>query len=644
MRYPIQCKNIIDVTKPPYNADNTGKTDCTDVLRKVIDDIMIREVQGVQETYERLRKLSNDFTIDVYDGFENRVRLYETEEAPMVNVIYPEYAPDARIIYFPNGTYLVSDTITYTFDNLKNIYLSKYYSELCRGIHILGESREGVVIRLADYAEGFFKDSHKPVFSFNNAEKCCEKFTTNVAQMNTIEDMTIDCGKGNPGVVGIRFCASNTGRVENITLRTQEGYCAVQTAVVTEGCIVNLSAEGFDYGIDSFNSHVGVFQDLQLSGNKRCAIKTGNGKDLFYRITCSPLPLVEFYDVAENKGTGIYYFSECDGVPTEDTKGNKVYVASKEDTVGRLSIPVNPRSSCPEDYICVDDFGAVGDGKTDSTEAIQAAFNSGKPIVLFGEGHYLVDGEITIPATVKTIDFMYCDMFAGEKLKNTRGGALFHINEASDDMLFMENLYTFEQFFGHFRLIKHGAVRDLCLSDLHTQAAAMYFNTVSGSTVYLDNCAVTVGDYAQNVILMKAGRKPEYTYVIPYEFHGQRVYARQFNPERADVELLNDASIVYVDGTKVEGPGTAFKTVNGGRTVVNVMSAGIGNAQATNALIETENGNTLLTCARISGPSERLMYNIIFKDSSNGKTTCVTSKDLTDYVGANVLRLGRYQV
>lgn len=38
MNYPAEFKNIIDITKPPYNADNTGKTDCTAALIRAFDD------------------------------------------------------------------------------------------------------------------------------------------------------------------------------------------------------------------------------------------------------------------------------------------------------------------------------------------------------------------------------------------------------------------------------------------------------------------------------------------------------------------------------------------------------------------------------------------------------------------------------
>lgn len=47
-----------------------------------------------------------------------------------------------------------------------------------------------------------------------------------------------------------------------------------------------------------------------------------------------------------------------------------------------MKIPENPVHKGIVDWAFVDDFGAVGDGKTDSTNAIQAAMNSGKSVVL----------------------------------------------------------------------------------------------------------------------------------------------------------------------------------------------------------------------------------------------------------------------
>ena len=39
-RYPADCTSIIDVTKAAYNADNTGKVDCTKILCQIVDDVL----------------------------------------------------------------------------------------------------------------------------------------------------------------------------------------------------------------------------------------------------------------------------------------------------------------------------------------------------------------------------------------------------------------------------------------------------------------------------------------------------------------------------------------------------------------------------------------------------------------------------
>ena len=117
MKFPKLTETVIDVTKSPYLADNTGKTDCTEILRRVFDDILSREVEGILAAEKRITVERLD--LEEYSiGFENR--RWKDGYA----VIYPEFVPDARIIYFPAGTYLVSDTVTYTLTDLQNRYWS----------------------------------------------------------------------------------------------------------------------------------------------------------------------------------------------------------------------------------------------------------------------------------------------------------------------------------------------------------------------------------------------------------------------------------------------------------------------------------------------------------------------------------------
>ncbi len=597
MLYPINSSVILDVTKPPYCADNTGKTDCTEVLKKILDDLMQREIDGVNASYDELVELSENGKKTVYIGFENRV--YDPSRIEVgVNVLYPKITPDAKIIYFPKGTYLVSDTVTYSFDNLKNIYLSNLLSELCRSIHIMGESAETTVIKLKDNSKGFEKGNNKPVISFVNVPDCMTRKCSNVCQNNTLEDITIDCGNGNEGAVGFRFMSINSGKIDNVTVIGNGSYCGAELATNNTASIVNLKISGFDYGIHTPYSHITVIDSADLSGNRIAAIKTCGSKLTCKQINSGNIPTFEFYDAGrtpEDEQLGVYYLADKAMTVTGELGLNKVYYESTPIDAADRTVPKNVRSSDKNDWVCVDDFGAVADGVTDCTEAIQRAMNSGKEIVIFGTGHYLINDVITIPATVKTVDFMYCDLFSGDKLVNTKNGGVFEINEASDDILFIENLYTFEQFYGYLRLIKHAAKRDLVLKSVHNQASATYFNTVGGSRVYMDNCASTTGSYAYNCVLAKDIPYDDYSVVIPYEFHNQKVYGMQINPERAHTEMLNDGSDIILDAYKIEGPGRAIKSINGGKTVINMGFAAIGYIYADNALFDTESGNVQIT-------------------------------------------------
>ena len=104
--YPPGARAIVDVTRPPYNADPTGRTDCTLALIRAYDDVM----RAIQERYEETARALQAGD-DVRLGFESTSGR---------GAIFPHRTPPSRILYLPNGTYLVSQSICYTLAGLQN--------------------------------------------------------------------------------------------------------------------------------------------------------------------------------------------------------------------------------------------------------------------------------------------------------------------------------------------------------------------------------------------------------------------------------------------------------------------------------------------------------------------------------------------
>ena len=76
------------------------------------------------------------------------------------------------------------------------------------------------------------------------------------------------------------------------------------------------------------------------------------------------------------------------------------------------------------------------------------------------------------------------------------------------------------------------------------------------------------GDEIARLKPQSAVQFPVDDHQFDYHFIGQKVWARQINPERSKHNIINDNSSLWVLGFKSEEEGTAFTTVNGGQTEV----------------------------------------------------------------------------
>jgi len=171
---------------------------------------------------------------------------------------------NVRRLYLPHGTYLVSDAI---------VTGGKRW-------HLQGESEAGTIIRLKDHCSGFDDpENPKPIVS-TFGRFMDPKSNMGQAFRNSVFDLTIDAGSGNPGAVGLHYLNNNQGTVRNVTIRSSdpERRGKAGLALVTNwpgpALIQDVTIEGFDIGVWSTISQYSlVFDGLTLRDQRRCGIE-----------------------------------------------------------------------------------------------------------------------------------------------------------------------------------------------------------------------------------------------------------------------------------------------------------------------------------------------------------------------------------
>jgi hypothetical protein len=553
---------------------------------------------------------------DPRSDYRHPLSMENRKEKGRVLAIFPARLSPSKTLYFPNGTYLVSDMVCYSFGDLHN----SERNELARQVIVRGQSERGTVIRLKDHCPGFEAGANKPVFSFNR-------------------NITINTGVGNPGASGLRFFSNNMGAVRHVSVISgdleKRGSVGILCDRSNLSCsfLQHVTVEGFDYGVQVIPHKMNVvIEHLELSGQRKGGVlvdqtpvairglrsrnsvpallltdpaayvalvdsdlrgETGAGGNTpaieqIHGVLFARNVQTSGYAVAVGK-LGETHFA---GPRIEEYVSHGTYSLRSDGPQKSLNLPIEetPQPAWESDttrWVSVNECGARGDGETDDTAAIQAALNSGKRVIYFQPGRYKIDGQIRVPKTVARINFMFCDLVAGEKLRAMDGRGTFLVDEFSDEPLLMEDLFAFEDYRGQQYFVEHASTRTLVLSDLHTQIGAMYMNSVEGGKVFLENVACT-DEFAP---------APNC-----HRFRGQRVWARQLNPERANPEVINEGSQLWVFGFKTEGAGTGFHTSRRGAT--EILGGVINFGGTTIPFLVNEDSRVSISCAARSRGAE----------------------------------------
>lgn len=179
--------------------------------------------------------------------------------------------------------------------------------------------------------------------------------------------------------------------------------------------------------------------------------------------------------ILNSRGECAFWIKDQYKIRLEDSAGVEIYTV---DYVGNLNnasdITYNPAGtgavattvqSKLRESVSVKDFGAVGDGVTDDTAAIQAAYASGAGSIYFPKGTYLLNAAISVPGGVLTHGDGYAQSFI--KCRNDLSNIVFFtltgeteikdvaiygaITAVGTGVLFSAGTYTFS---GHGKLNK----------------------------------------------------------------------------------------------------------------------------------------------------------------------------------------------
>lgn len=558
VRYARLQAGWIDVTQPPYNVDPTGVEDAWPVI------------QGI---------------LDVNPG---------------------PGGGGGRVLYFPNGEYRFSDALigpTETNANGK--------------MRIVGESREGTILRLQDNADGYtgLRGSSKPFIAFY------EGSASNNAFMNELSNLTVEIGAQNPGAIAVQFHSNNVGAIRDVTIRSLgsngEGLTGLRMVIPPNGMsyIKDVRIEGFDTGIETGHFHAAlVFEHIELVGQNVVGIlnteKPISIRDLHSVNTVPAViqesaggqvvlidSLLEGGDAAasaiENSEGGFLFVrnvrAEGYGQVIMDQHSGRIHygdlfegyqfikefsshepvLESAASASASLALPVREtpevETGTPDEWLIIEPTGG------DDTENIQAALDSGAEVVAFQTGNYTVSATLEVGENVKAVLGNWARLSFGNDLRYAFE-PVFRFSNSLHDTVLIEKFDTpYGDHDCHF--IQNDLVdTTLVWKDSHIVMGRAYRNSGSGR-VFIENVHALSGNH---IIELEDAA---------FQFNGQEVYARQINPEDFIPQMEIVGGSLWVLGFKTgESRGIAYQATDG--AVVEVLGGVVNRSVGTSFVPE----------------------------------------------------------
>lgn len=507
-----KASRIVDITLPPYEADNNGEIDATSAIQQAIND----------------------------------------------------YTPGGwHIIYFPKGTYLVSNTIEWSRNSWSQ-------GPVFQGYHM-----DSTIIQLKDECEGF-TDPAAPKSVLWTGDGVAQKFDRG------IRDLTVNTGTGNSGAIGIQFYSNNEGLISDVKIISGDraGVIGLHMAYGSENgplLVRNLYIEGFDTGIKTNalnsitlsnvelynqkviglynNAHVVNIENL-MSTNTVMAVKNNSGTSTMTIINSNfnggdpgTVAMENLGNMFARNIVATGYEKVLDFAGASETWDEKMTIeeyashgvqhlfASPAKSLN-LQIKQTPVFEWTTDtslWVNVNDYGAVPDDNIDDSEAIQNAIDAGKPVVYIPRnGMYDIQGTIYLRGKVKH--------FLGTNAWFQGTGKII-VDEGDEPVVMIERMRR------------------------RNPNVTVAVENQSSRTLIIESCifgtyrAIGSGEIYLNDVL---GR-------VEMTNPQARIWSRHHNTEKpgdTNFNIKNDGATLWILGLKTESYGLKSWVLNGGSTEI----------------------------------------------------------------------------
>jgi hypothetical protein len=477
-----------------------------------------------------------------------------------------------RVVYLPVGVYRVTRSLVV---------------KSALGPWLYGELRDQSIIRLAD-----------------GVADCTAVLRTHPRQsgktssdwfMRNIRNLTIDVGN-NPQVDGIRYYATNSGIIQNVTVKGR-GKIGVNSSFLGESgpnMVEDTLVEGFETGLACSWVYGQTLSRVTVRNCRKQGVVVAANAVAIEDLSVENTPLALSCEVPNNWGHwggvvalvgGRFTGGKPDGPAISNnavlyarnvrTAGFKMALESttpggsvaapeikeySSHPVKRLfsdapdhaiALPIKPEpvmpwEANPANWVCVSDFGAVaGDNKDDTQafqKAIDAAAAAGKTTVYVrGIGGpdpnwYTITGDVRVHGSVRQI------MGLGfGRLVASKSGGRFSVGDDAAPMVKFQNLDSFGG------------------------TPVTLENRSANRTMLVESCGVTIlGAGSGDIFVTDC---PAHAYLTK---PGQKLWARHLNAEgQVEGGLVHNAGgDLWILGTKSENKGLRYRTSAGGRTEI----------------------------------------------------------------------------